>query len=181
MIDYTNQSAGSIRFYLFRGDFEMSQFTVLEHTSVVHNDVHLNIAILGESHFVRIEHAGQIISEICACSDVRVDNPENLIAHDFLPNIHSVPVTSTLHKRQYSFTFSYENWKRGTEHLADLRSNMSDMHAISLKHIFPSRDYIQEEATTEIYTVLKDEIRTYTVHTYPNEHVMVFTESRLSA
>jgi hypothetical protein len=49
----------------------------------------------------------------------------------------------------------------------------------TLQYVFPSHEDVPEVAVTEIYLALSEGIKIETVHTYPNESLMVFTETNL--
>ncbi len=173
-MEYTDQTSGAIRLYLSRGDFNIVQFMVLKEQMLEHAGIKIRFGILGESHFIRFEKDGEVLNEICACVDADITHPERLVAHDFLPNLHTVPVTTTFGDHSYSFTFTYANWHHGEEILAALRHNTA-VNTHTLTHIFPKHDAVDHEAVTELYLSLEETITFKTVHTYPNEHMMVFT------
>ncbi len=179
-MEYTDQTSGAIRLYLSRGDFNIDQFILIKEYTLEHNGITIRFGILGESHFIRFEKDGEVLNEICACVDAHIENPEQLIAHDFLPNLHTIPVAAAFSGHMYSFTFTYADWHHGEELLTTLRNTLSE-NTRTLTHVFPKHDTIDHEAVTELYLTLDETVTLKSVHTYPNEHMMVFTESTITA
>lgn len=176
-MEYTDQTSGAIRLYLARGNFDIAQFTVLNEQTIEHNGITVRFGILGESHFVRFEQGGEVLNEICACVDAKIENPQDILAHDFLPNLHTVPVTAAFGGRTYSFTFTYADWPHGEEKLAQLRTQQNEPNTHVLTYEFPKHDNHEHQGITEVYITTGESIEICTVHSYPNEHMMVFTES----
>lgn len=176
-MEYTDQTSGAIRLYLARGNFDIGQFTVLTEQATEHEGTTIRFGILGESHFVTIEKEGEALNEICACVDAKIEHPENLLAHDFLPNLHRVPVTAAFGGRAYSFTFTYADWPHGEAMLAALRARQKLPNTYVLTYEFPKHDNHEHQGVTEVYITTGASIEIRTVHSYPNEHMMVFTES----
>ena len=178
-MEYTDQTSGAIRLYLAKGGFDIGQFAILREATLVYEGITIRFGILGESHFIEFSRNGEILSEICACVEAAQVDRTRLIAHDFLPNLHAIPVTTNFHNHSYAFTFTYADWHHGEAMLQALRESGGAEHVHTLTYTFPSHDDIPHEAVTELYLTTNDTITLKTVHTYPNEHMMVFTESTL--
>jgi hypothetical protein len=178
-MEYTEQSAGSIRLYLTKGDPDLQQFTTLARASCMHSDMSVEFGILGESHFVSFLLGANRLTEVCACTDVKIPSSAECIAYDFLPNLEEDPITTSFATYHYSFTYKYMNWEKGSIRLEELHSKHREDNAQKLTYLFPSPDPDVDPATTKVYVTLDKSIITETVHTYPNEEVMVFTESVL--
>lgn len=178
-MEYAEQTAESIRLYLTESAFNASHFTLLKKESVSFGDIHIQFGILGESHFIEYRVGEKYLTEICACTEARKLTPPILVS-DFLPNIKALPVTTTLLPYSYSFTYAYTQWDEGEDRLKKLRQKSTDSNTHILTHIFPASDHHPLEAVTEIYLTLGEILSLQTVHTYPNEGVMVFTHNKLA-
>jgi hypothetical protein len=175
-MEYAEQTSGTIRLYLGRGDFDIAQFTILMEHTVMHDDLSIHFGILGESHYVRFEKGSEVLTEVCACTDATT-LPEEVIVSDFLPNLHTLPVTAVFGSQSYSFSFTYLPWKEGESRLQTLREQKENEMMHHLTYVFPSPEEHPTEAVTELFLTLDKTIIFQSVHTYPNEGVMVFTES----
>lgn len=178
-MEYADQTSGAIRLYLTEGEFDISQFTVLQNASLTWQDFEIHFGILGESHYVQFRYGDAVLNEICACTEII--NPDNskLIEYDFLPNIHHLPLATQFLIFPYTFDFTYIDWEEGTKRLEALRKKQKQNGTSVLTHAFPSRDTEEHTPITEVYVETNERILVHTVHTYPNEDMMVFTESVL--
>lgn len=181
-MEYTDQTALAIRLYLVEGKFNIDQFTILEHSSFNWKDLDVVFGILGESHFLSFTHKDKTFHEICACTEASLDTAHHVRTSSFLHELESVPLLTQFDGIQYRFSYVHTNWSEGRERLQDLHTRIagiSDESTYSLTHLFPSDDPLREDPVTEIHVSAHKKINVATVHTYPNEDIMVFTESEL--
>jgi hypothetical protein len=180
-MDYADQTSGAIRLYLTEGNFDLEQLTILKKESLQCGEFVVDFGILGASHFVQFRYGKEVLSEVCACTEAIVPDNAKLLENDFLPNLHSVPLLVQFLIFQYSFNFTYVNWQEGGKRLTLLRnSSMKSNNSIGvLDYTFPKLNDSDEHPVTEVYVSFNSDIEVHTVHTYPNEDMMVFTESIL--
>jgi hypothetical protein len=181
-MEYTDQSSGAIRLYLTKGNFNLDQFTILATKSLAWGAVSVSFGILGESHFVQLTKGGKIFSEICACTDAVIPEAVQVFESNFLANLPTEGVRTLFDKYTYNFSFEFKNWEEGSERLKNLCALQKKPGATYLTHTFPKLESDIEEPVTEVYMTEEDAtLKIFSVHTYPNELVMVFTESELKS
>lgn len=179
-MEYADQNSGAIRLYLTLGELDMNQFLILKREAFVWKDFHIEFGILGESHFVTFTYQGEKLNEVCACTEAIIPDPSKLLEYDYLPNLHHAPLTHNFLAFKYSFDFTYMSEGEGAKRLEALRKKEKKEGVYALGYTFPKQDNEHDHAVTELYIdTTDDRLPTYSVHTYPNEHMMVFTESAL--
>lgn len=180
-MEYTDQSSGAIRLYLTKGDLDISQFTVLARKQIAWDPLSVDFGVLGESHFIQLTIGEKTFTEICACTDATIPEGVHVFESDFLANLPN-DVRTLFDDYTYEFTFAFTNWEDGTKQLAKLREKQGQSAVEYLGHVFPKLDSDTRDPVTEVYVETgPDGILLFSVHTYPNEEMMVFTESSLRA
>lgn len=178
-MEYAEQTSGAIRLYLTEGNFDINQLLVVKRQALTHKDIAINFGVLATSHFVQFTYRDEILSEVCACSDAIVPDNTKLLEYDFLPNLHNMPLSAQFLIFPYTFNFTYIDWNEGMKRLKLLRNKKGSGSVATLGHTFPKSDEHEDNPVTEIYVDCDGIIQVHTVHTYPNEDMMVFTESAL--
>ena len=180
-MEYTDQSSGAIRLYLTKGDLTLDQFTVLTTKTFKWGEIAVSFGILGESHYVQIAKGDKIFSEICACTDATMPEHVQVFESNFLANLPTEGVRTLFDDYTYDFSFEFKNWEEGSAELKILRARQKNSMTEYLSYIFPKHETDSEEPVTEIYIIQEGSgLKMLSVHTYPNEGMMVFTRSSLT-
>ena len=184
-IEFIDQAPHDLRLFVVDGPIDLEQFTILKEDVFAWKGMSVRVAIIGESHFVSLQSPTGILSEICACTTLRLDSCSNVLAAAMPVSLHN-----SLHYRfddtDYSFTTSYMT--EGTSE-GELR-NFADgcRRAIivapdcttNLSLRFPSDDERLPDPETHLLAEYGDDLVIRTAHSYPPYRTIVFTHSRLS-
>lgn len=181
MDHFIEQSFKAIRYYLLNQPISESQLTILKETDFTWGNFKVDAKILGESHMVTISDGNDFLQEICACTILNTPS-EGLVMEDELLAIK--PVSFQTKNLSYSFSYQHipfvsnddcQKYLEGTNGLND------NTLITSLIHKFPPHpENIAHEPVTLLRVETNDEDLTIkSIHTYPNEHVFVYTESKV--
>lgn len=177
-LKYIDQTAGSILLYLTKGDFNFSQFSILCTKQTAFNDIQIEIGILSESHFVRLQTPEETLNEICACTTADLNSDLTVLKKDLLANVDT-PVTTTVGQYQYSLDFEYCTWEKGVAILNKLRQLAEDREVEALTFEFPSDNFDLDKPVTELFVSKGPALQFDSFHTYPEEKIIVHTHSTL--
>ena len=180
-MNYTEQTADSIRYCLLEGNIDHSQFTILKTKKILWNDLELNLHILGESHFIQFVSQNDILNEICPCTDFVTSPKEKVIFNDLLPNIEKESISAEYSGYAYTFHSEYHNWEEGMQLLNEciLKEAQND-EVIESSYIFPTTDGESVLPITQVFITTNEDLGVHTFHTYPNEKIIVFTSSKIT-
>lgn len=179
-MEYKEQTHDKIRLYVTTGELNLSQFSVLSQSNIAWNDFSVSYGILGESHFVRFENKKFALNEICACTDAHFPSDIEILESNFLTEINHLPITHSQSGHTYTFSFTVMSWEEGSVHLNTLKQKSARAESSArLSYVFPSLDIHHGESVTALFIEHAEKLNIQTVHTYPNERKMVFTESSL--
>lgn len=172
---YIDQSHKELRIYLLEDKVPKDKFSIVSKSNFTDRDTIVEFGILSESHFVTIKNNKYTFSEICACTDTIIPGSDT----DFLTDIGEMSKIITYKNVNYTFTQQVNNYSVGAMRLTALQSKRTHPHCYYLEHIFPTCEPGEISPVTEIYVTMGDQILIESVHSYPNENVMVFTISTL--
>lgn len=178
-IEYIDQGIDAIQLHLVKGDYSLEQFSVLKSRNFDWNTMHIDFAVLGESHLVSIKKYNDLFTEICACSPVLFPKAQEVILSNQLTKITNTPLKYDSPYFLYAFDSESTNYQYGKKKLKQMRErNKETEHA--LVFFFPRHSFFSEKAVTEVYIQKSPTNLTIeTVHTYPNAKQMVFTKSSI--
>jgi hypothetical protein len=171
MLDYLEQGVNSLRLYVHHNtDPNLEQFNCIISKELVEQNATIRFGILAESHFVQITVGEETISEICACTDGQfVNQPQFASTLADLPHDTAIPLAG------FHYIFSH-----GKMSITANRADFSSYEQV-LKHDFPKQSPDEYDAYTEVgISVSPNTLRIQSVHTYPNEHAAVLTQSTIT-
>ena len=173
---YVDQTLESMLLYIVSRTLDTSIFTVISQSSFIYNDIKITFGILAESHFATIESKDATFNEVCACAEFDIDNiiPKNIF------EIQNQTLNEETEQYSYQFSTITLETRQGKKKLKALRRKRRSLNTHYLAHTFPSKWIWSKSAVTEIYITEADAITIESVHTYPNEEMIVFTESTYS-
>jgi hypothetical protein len=174
-MQYIDQHHNALRLYVTIHPLPEKQFSVIAEHLFDFKEYNIALGILSESHYVTIHHNNNCLTEIFACSDADISYE---IKKSFTELTE--PVTVELNDLTYSFTTSTVSFSAGASLLAALHQKRALPEVHYLAHEFPTVTPKETPGQTEIYiTTTGDQFIIQSIHSYPNEDVMVFTTSHL--
>jgi hypothetical protein len=183
-MDYVDQSADGLRFYLTADDVDVEPFTVISSQCFRWNQRVIDFGILGASHYLKINFGGgQFLTELFACADIETQTASIKSApFGNLPAKVEVPFAQSI----YRFTPRLVSWSEGEAELEELRQDIdraSAQHRTwGLEHQFPSLpgDDETKPPLTLVHVQSKGQLTLRTAHCYPNDEQIVFTTTTLN-
>jgi hypothetical protein len=119
---------------------------------------------------------GASLTEICACVEGEFTTENNLIVSEKLSNLIDRGFASQTHG--YSFRSTLLKKDEVNNKVARLQQLRIKKDTQYLELLFRGKYFFSKKPVTEIYvTHSHNQIKTQTIHTYPNEHSAVYTES----
>lgn len=175
-MQYIDQNHKDLRLYILNSKFDRNLFKVISESEFTVDDTHVQFGILAESHFVVVDYDNTVITEICACTNVKELGVDSVK----LSELDDANTELTFDNWHYSFNYKIENMDVGEIRLSTLHTKRSHPHTFYLEHIFPTTELNGTNPRTEIYITRDDGVLIETVHTYPNHNAMVFTTTILT-
>lgn len=176
MLSYKEQSSDSLKLFVGKNIFAKEDHTVVQRSSFSAGFFEVTFGILAESHFVSIKHSKFQMDELCICTDIIIPGSESLR----LSEIGSKDII--MDEDAYLYTFRTEHLRNGEAQAKcqTLFSKRNKLETYHLEHVFPTAEASQPNALTGIYITIDDGLLIESVHTYPEEDVEVFTQSKLT-
>lgn len=181
MMAYVDQSAKDLRFYLVQGNVDVQSLTILATDTVAWGERSVTMGILGASHFLSIAGCETpILNEVFACADLDTFGP--FLKSGPLGQLQAT-VQITVDALAYTFTPRLVSWDEGEEELRQLIDAVARAkgcaNQVGLLFEFPSTGNDSRRPYTIVWGDATDELLVRTVHCYPNEATLVFTETTL--
>lgn len=184
-IEFIDQAPHDLRLFVVKGPIVLEQFTILKNEVFTWNGMSVRIAIIGESHFFSIQSPNSILSEICACTELRPDSACEVLAEE-MPVSWRDEITRRFGDTDYACTTSYMaegagegELRKFAEECTRAASGAPD-YTTKLHLRFPSNDENMPAGQTLVLAEYEDDLVIRTAHTYPPYQTIVFTHSRLS-
>jgi len=179
LLEYADQSARDLQFYLLTGTVDVSHLTVLCEYYMNWGSTRVRFGILGASHFVTVDTAdGCTLNEIFACTKLDTDRPTLMSGP--LGTLSS-SVRSCIGAIRYEFYPSLVSWDEGEallNEIADLIHTADKPNQKGLSFDFPCHETDTRVPRTLVLVETVDtRLITRTVHSYPSEDEIVFTTS----
>ncbi|MCI5108431.1 MAG: DUF2617 family protein [Candidatus Pacebacteria bacterium] len=178
---YVDQSATELRLTACTGVVDTRQFNVLESGKINSQDWVLEFGIIGGSHFfILYGPENTILSEVFACTTV---DPCGRILFQGDPR-GSANMTFPIQKLVYSFQYHLiTNWEIADQVIREMESGASGKsdRLVLLAHDFPHNP----EDTRVPKTIVEARadslgLKIRTIHSYPQEDMLVQTISRVN-
>lgn len=183
-MDYVDQSAAGLRYFLIAQKIDVSPFSVIGTSRFRWDHRWIEMGILGASHYLRVDWGnGQVLTELFACAEPELD-----VAFVKSAPFQDLPVRSevTFADKVYRFTPWLVPWSEGEAELAELANRVEDSHPThrqwGLQHQFPSLpgDTAGKPPLTLVHAKVGGQFTLKTAHCYPNEEQIVFTTTTIS-
>jgi hypothetical protein len=183
---YLDQSADALQLNLVQGAVDKDSLTVLCTGWLGAYDERIEAGILGASHYLEVSVDGQVVlTEVFACvAGVQSEAP--LLFRGDLQDASSI--RKHVPTMQYDFRARKLNWKRAErefDRLVNNARNAHQRHRLGLVYAFPEQEGISYPfpPLTAVYCCLDQKtlaVNVQTIHAYPNEDALVFTETILN-
>ena len=180
---YIDQSANDLRLNLVYSALDTSNLNVIVSQSIDYDDVNIEVGIIGASHYLSIKHKDSQFSEVFACLELNSTTQQCIVKKE---NELSSSIFERINEDlQYKFDSEILNWNKTNalkyeQFSKDTHSNSKDTKAIGLSHIFPFKKDAKFEAKTQVFVIKsEDKILINTLHAYPNEEKLVFTQTSI--
>jgi hypothetical protein len=198
IVPYKDVSASALCFNLVTGDVDVSALHPISKTGLVQSIggivIKIETGILGASHFMTLAPDGgeDAIAEVVVCSEVGAAD-SRLCFKPLGCGGRIGPLTQSLLNGELAYSFSAwtEPWSMESagllhqlERSIELADAGSSKTSTGLVFRFPNQRYGQTDQRPETMVFLESdadqEIRLRTIHSYPNDGVLVVTESKLA-
>ncbi len=178
---YVDQSAKDLRFYLVQGNVDVTTLTILATDTVAWGERSVTMGILGASHFLSIAGCETpTLHEVFACAELDTFGP--FLKSGPLGQLQAT-VEIAVGTLAYTFTPRLVSWDAGEEELQQLIDAVvraqGCANQIGLLFEFPATGSGSRRPYTIVWGDAADELLVRTVHCYPNEATLVFTETRI--
>ena len=181
MVKFLDQSADALSLNLIEGEIDKSQFDILAEGQLERHGVKLVAHIIGGSHFFTIDlGGGRRISEVFACTEVQTDLPRLYCGP--LRGITKTIECSLFGNSQYVFEARTLEGEKAKLEIDEFSVQGDDL---CLKFEFPSDDAEDSPVTLVCADMFVNDrndviVEVGTMHTYPNEGKVVFTDMCIS-
>ncbi|MCP4294033.1 MAG: DUF2617 family protein [Proteobacteria bacterium] len=180
-LEYQDQSAHKLKLTVVVDDIDLSQFRIVKEGWLENDTLIVQAGIIGTSHFVKLNHDKGVIYEVLSCSGVECSG-KKLFNSSLSSMIEASPQEIRNETIHYAFQHRIESWNEGRHLMDKIENECLDLETnrISLVHDFASIDENDPPKTLLVAQLERDELQLKTVHGYPNEGFIVFTNSRIT-
>ncbi len=180
---YIDQSANELRLNLIEGYLDKKILNVLIEDNLTLCDIKIEAGIIGASHFVSLDINDTKLSEVFACLELsnagnqciinKVSLNKDSIKY-FKKNLYCYEFSSNILDWNSNSSKEYIDFEKRVEKASN------ECKQLGLSYIFPSKTNNKFLAKTELIIYSNNnEIIIETLHAYPNEDKLVFTESKI--
>ncbi len=171
------QTARDLRLHLVKGPLaNPAEYEILQKQRMVSGPWTINAHIIGASHLISIQYKDLLWHEIFACMTIQ-DDPEQLYSGR-LKDVNQL-IHRFADQIEYHFRSETLSWDRGEPILNVLeeKANQSAAGQIGLVEDFLPIDTTVVPKTIIVITVNGKVLEFETLHSYPNEERLVFTQT----
>jgi hypothetical protein len=198
IVPYKDVSASALCFNLVSGGVDVSVLHPISKTGLAQSisgiDIKIETGILGASHFMTLAPVGgeDTITEVVVCAEVGAAD-RRLHFHPLGSSGRIGPLSQSLMRGALNYSFSAwtEPWSEASagllhqlERSIELADAGSSKTSTGLVFRFPNLQPGQTDQQSETIVFLEAdedrEIRLKTIHSYPNDGVLVVTQSKLA-
>lgn len=176
---YQDQRAEDLRLTLAEGSVDKEQLNIICSGKVELPHATLEGGIIGGSHYLELSVGGtEIFTEVFACTEVVA---EHQCFRGSLSEIGSI--TKRFGDLVYRFRARKLTWNQGRVEFEDLEKAIASStfdYQLGLVFVFPRSTGDGFSPVTMVYAKLDPQrlnIKVKTLHAYPNESTLVFTET----
>jgi len=167
-VRFADQSADDLRWQVYQ-DLDVRQFNCLATASLL-KGIRVNATIIGASHVIEV-HGKQRFFEVVACVPGRGGRLRD-------QSIAEINEPKTIESLAYHFTVDVQDYEQGQQRLQDLMAIQADHDTLAIRYEFPSNT---NQIPITLVTVSHNagNLEWQTVHSYPNEGKIVFTQTNV--
>ncbi|MFQ5796083.1 MAG: DUF2617 family protein [Candidatus Bipolaricaulia bacterium] len=197
-LDYVDQSAKDLGLTLLEGNLDYLQFNILQEDGITRPNLKIKAGIIGTSNFLSIHSGNRSLHEVLACVEIKTDSLRAY--HRFLnghrESVELMPsdlsdqklhIVSGLPDDAFWSDYKFHFWlKYGEAGLAELEHGehmvcqaITHENQIGLVHRFQGKGQTQPPKTIVWLGLEGNLVHAKTVHSYPNEDLTLFTQSRI--
>ena len=187
---YIDQSASELRLHVVGGRLDLSQFTLLAAGRLEGPELRVRAGIIGASHVLEIQRRDEPpLHEVFACTDVRDDTRLQRLYSGAVQELPAAIECAPAAGFGYRFSSRVTDTEGAREALASLEARIARTVAggqpgeLGLAHVFPALPGGQAPKTLVWVSLdaAARRVRVETAHCYPNEGMIVFSETRVDA
>lgn len=171
MIKYEDTSHKVLGLALANGNLDVSNLSIISSKT----EDNFEFGVLGASHYVKVRNGIHMLTEVFACRKLAGDM--SYYSLDQLTN-----QTTSTQTQAFTYDFSVEliediNFINAL--ISQFEKAREDNDGASLMEIFPTKEEQPFQACTYVHVKEnKKFIRAQTLHAYPEEQIVVYTESK---
>jgi hypothetical protein len=173
MIKYEDTSHKTLGLGLASGNIDVSNLSVIS-TKTVGN---IEFGILGASHYVKIHNGPDTLNEIFACRKLNGD-----VRYYSINDLNNQSINTQNRYFNYEFKVEVIDDKKFIDALIkEFEDADANNYGDSLMELFPTKGEVPFKACTYINVKESEHFtRVQTIHTYPEENTIVYTESKIN-
>ena len=179
---YQDDSARRLRLTLVEGELEGANLRVLARAEQrFGTQIRVAAAIIGSSHVIRYAVGACVWHEVFACVPLAA-GPRRLYTAPVTTLTKPVALTPDARTR-YTFSATLTDWSAGAAALRRLERQVKTGDGLGLVYQFPTTPYLDDPPQTIVAarrTAPQSGVIVETVHSYPNEGVIVLTRAATS-
>lgn len=173
MPHFIEQSVFSVQYCFLQQAADLGLFNIVTQQNFELGDFSVTAAVLTESHAFLVKRGDVVGTEICACTDMQAlfpDAPISTLQQDTPPAQEHV-----LADVRYNFSHKVLS----VDQFADIDATIcARTDARTLSFAFPEAPDELPAALTKLYLIpTTSRLTTVSIHTYPNEQLLLYTES----
>jgi hypothetical protein len=176
--EYQDQSAHNLILSFAEDDIDLAQFRILTEGWVDNDNLIVQAGIIGASHFVKINSDKGVIYEVFSC--IEVESNQSVLYCEPLDSIlKEATITIKNEQVQCSFQIKSERWESGKQQLKQMEEEgvNTKTNQLYLAHNFTGINPDYQPKTLVNLRLEPEELFLKTVHAYPNEERIIFTQS----
>jgi len=180
---FIDQSATNLQLAIYDGDVDLSPLNIIkEAQQQISPTLSFRLGIIGASHFIKIQHGSHFFTEVFACTDLQAFQANKLNPSTGELKNFSLERTNGL---QYEFQHQFHSLKDQDLISQQLNREVSQLSSkgVHLSFIFPKSVASPFTARTITVADINEDlslIKTFTIHEYPQEDIIVTNRSRFS-
>lgn len=173
---YPDISHEKLGLFLAEADIDVTRLQVIKSSLCGINGFSVEYGILGTSHYFKIRKADRVFCEIFSCSPIEEKGLFYPIS--YLKKGKAVGANSL--GRAYNFTTDVDTLTEGSQKYYSFLANTTREEVISLTHEFPGQANQKYKPYTSVKIMSEgDGLCLQSMHVYPEENIVVFTQSKI--
>jgi hypothetical protein len=182
-ISAVSQSSNDLILSIISGPFNSEEhFNIFSSDVIESCNFNVKAHIIGASHIIRFRFGDMEINEIFAC--MQMDMAPKKVSYGPFKNSSYEKITQRMGHIIYNFSAQTKCWEDGEDRLKEWEDRANAYGAkddtIGLSYEFPRVDSIYPPKTVIMVAAEKSDIEVKTIHSYPNENNITFTNTTIN-